>query len=233
MNKPLLKVGDVLPGDGRPRPIALAREIVSVQDIEIGELHSMDAWWVARVASGSEFTARRALVAEGFEAWFPTYKHYKPYPLAKISSKTRHKIKNKIEVKTCALYEGYVLLRPLFGNFQVSELYRLQGCIGLCVYCDPVTGIARPVTFPDYKVELLRLREADGVEDKYSGVSPRKVMTGTLCPDLRTQRQWSFKGRIVGRLDESFRRSLFIDRGDRVLRVVTAPPVVSDKSEPG
>lgn len=218
------KVGDVVSTDHLPSPDALAHQFATIAAIEIGELHSMDRWMIAQCKSRSEQTVREHLLREGFEAWHPTFRLHRPISPSKLSSKNRHKRRHEIEVVTCALYPGYVLFRRMFGEYPLSKLHDIPCCGGLCVYYDPQTDAAMPASLNDYEVELMRRAEARGLHDQFTGGTEKRYGHGVVNLDAKALKQVDMRGRAIGRLDESLRTSLFIEQGDRILRVITAQP---------
>lgn len=214
-----LEKGDVVDAGSGPTDRSLLRAFATLaQPEQLLELHSMEPWWIMQSKPNCERIAVDALARNGFEAWYPTYRHFSRVPLRKIASNMRHKAKNKIQMRVRMLMPGYILIRRLFGSFDVYRLYDLDGCGGLCVL-DGDNGEV-PATLADHEVEILRLRVASRADDVYSEVAAGFVMKTGFLDDPRAMKQWTFKTPLVGRLDESVRTSLFIARGDRIIRVI-------------
>lgn len=234
--KPL---GDVKPGDvvdvgTGPTPRALLHAFATLVEPEhLAEVHSTAPWLIAQSGPNAEKTAVQSLLREGFEAWYPTFRHFKPKPLRKIASNMRHKFKNKVDVTHRPLFPSYVLFRRFAGDFDILKLYELKGCVGLCVF-EGRQGLPEAASISDLMVEELRLRVANhGLivqdwkgrfvwksDDHLDRVSGYTLVKSGILDDPKARNPWPLKGRIAGRLDESTGLSLFIDRGDRIVRII-------------
>jgi len=271
-----LKIGDVIPGNGKPTPKALARYFAKEAD-DLAEVHSMEPWWLMQCRGGSEEVACAALKQEGFEPYYPTYRKFSPMPRNKIASHMRHKKRHAVQEKRLPLHPGYVLFRPLavgIPYYDIYRLYELDGCGGLCTWArgevpcneelnreeidrriaeivrnypdplcapdhvrnaymallrakEPKLAGARtdtwiePILIPDYRVEAMRVTAAAGLNDQFVGVTEHAVMTGVV-KEVGLARTMMTRGKIMARLDDGVNSSLFIDRGDRVIRVISS-----------
>lgn len=247
-----IRLGDVKPGDvidpgNGPTPRALLHAFAElVEPTDLVEVHSIDPWWISQSHPNCERVAAESLMREGFEAWYPTYRHFVPKPLRKIASHMRHKYRDKVECRIKPLFPGYVLLRRAAARHVPVRLFELRGCSGLCVFDGP--DGPQPATISDVQVEMLRLRvdnhgatgsafpltqkPAWRTDDVMDRVSDFAVIKSGILEDPKVKNPWAVKGRVAGKLDESLGLSLFIVRGDRTVRVIRSDADVKRASVP-
>lgn len=174
------------------------------------EHHSHDPWWIMRVEANRYRAAEQSLRREGFEFYSPTYRILRQMPLRLIPPKKRHNAKMfKIEA-TRRRFEGYAFVRRMRGAYDANRLFDLQGCGGI-VKCAGSIALVH-----DYEVELLRLVESDGTMDD----TLVAAHCGYKVTRLTDQKQWVGQSRIVGRLDDSHKTVLFVERMGRIARLI-------------
>lgn len=214
-----LKIGDVVDAGRGPTPRSILSAFADInQPEELTELHSLEPWWIMQCKPNCERIALVALARHGFEAWYPTYRQFSPVPLRKIASNMRHKAKDRVQIRFRMQYPGYILIRRLFGSFDIYRLFDIDGCGGLCVFEGDDGAI--PAAIPDHRVELLRLEVASRKHDEFNGVASGRVMKSGILDDAKAMKPWTFHRPLIGQLDESAQTSLFIAQGDRILRVI-------------
>lgn len=192
-----------------PRPIASV--VGSMLQVLPTEDYAKDPWWIMRVQPNAYASAANSLKREGFESYGPTYKVLGPMPLRMIPPKKRHQsglYKREVRKRR---FEGYLFIRRMFGRFDVNRLFDLDGCGSIVK-----DGERNAIVF-DYEVELMRLAEVDGTFDEVQVETYRGYKVNRLDDD----RQWTGQTKVIGRLDDSNRTVLFVERMGRIARLIS------------
>jgi hypothetical protein len=197
-------------GEKWSKPGNLALAFQSMAARPEGRVYSMDPWWLARYLPQLEKTAMNSLNREGFECWYPTYRWFKQTPLRYIPPKKRHMASQFITETRLPRFPGYLLIRRVFGDFDVNRLFDLEGCGSIVKSAGYVAYIE------DYEVELMRLAEASGAFDAHELTSHKRFRVTALGKEER----WSGQSRLLDRVDESGRTSLMVDAFGRVAHLI-------------
>jgi hypothetical protein len=189
---------------------------------EVFEEHGIEPWTILRCVGRMEATACEWLERNGFECWYPKGRFIRTVPLRHLPSKTRHKRAQMEVVETMrAAYPGYVLVRRMFGDFDLNRLFALPGIIGICCFGERVAVV------PDYDVELVRLDEARGRFDQFANAAAERAYFYKIAKSDEDKR-YSGDSRVVGRACESGLTVTFQKTLGRVTRIIAA----SDLPEP-
>lgn len=181
---------------------------------ELREDYAIDPWWIMRVQPNMYRTATASLLREGFECYAPTYRVLSRAPLREIPPKKRHQAHLFKRETRKRRFEGYMFIRRMFGCYDVNRLFDLQGCGSI------VMNASSPALVYDYEIELMRLVEADGTFDEVQVETYRGYKV--IAPQAeKSADKWMGKSRIVGRLDDSQRTVLFVERLGRIARLIT------------
>lgn len=181
-----------------------------------GHVYSMAPWWLGRYQPRMEKTAMDSLNREGFECWYPSYRAFRQTPLRHIPPKKRHMASQFITETRNARFPGYMLIRRVFGCFDVNRLFDLKGCGGIVKSGGEVAHIQ------DYDVELMRLAEADKRFDSYELYSHARFR---ITP-LTAAEPWMAQCKLLDRVDESGKTSLMVDAYGRVAQLIAqADPI--------
>ena len=174
------------------------------------EEYAKDPWWIMRVVASMYKTAEQALLREGFESFAPTYKVLGQTPLRMIPPKKRHQSNLYRRELRKRRFDVYLFIRRLFGNYDLNRLFDLDGCGSVVMVASSFALVY------DFEIELMRLAEADGAWDDTS-VETHRGYKITRLPEQR----WTGESKIVGRLDDSIKTVLFVNRMGRIARIIS------------
>ena len=184
---------------------------------ELGiEVNCLDRWLIAYSRGRSEHIAQHSLGHAHWECFYPLRKVVTMKPARSLPSKTRHRRRFEVVEKIEPVLGGYLFIRPLRRDCDISHLYELQGVGGICRLGD------RIATLQDWEVELMRLAEADGKFNIYHQAVPGTYLVSMHIdprPDFE-KKQYEGKSRLSCRLDESEKTVQFRDELGRVLRFI-------------
>jgi hypothetical protein len=201
-------------GDGtRPKMKPIQSVLAGMLAGEPREDYAHDPWWIMRVQPNMYRTAAASLLREGFESYGPTFRVLAPMPRRMIPPKKRHQanlFKREIRRRR---FEGYLFIRRMFGVYDVNRLFDLSGCGGI------VTNASSVALVYDYEIELMRLVEADGTVDQTFAEGHKGYRITKLPSDGRDQ--WAGQSKIVGRIDDSGKTILFVQRMGRIARLIS------------
>lgn len=177
------------------------------------ETYSHDPWWIMRVQPNSYKTAADSLRREGFESYSPTYKILGPQPLRLIPPKKRHQAGlYRREVRKYR-FDGYYFIRRMWGHYDLNRLFDLDGCGSVVLSTGSIALVQ------DYDIELMRLAEMDGTMDEVQVETYRGYKVARLPDDGSDQ--WTGSSRIIGRLDDRGKTTLFVERMGRIARLIS------------
>lgn len=205
-------------GDEWLRPIAPA--VATIAGVEELEVHSMERWIIARCIPRMEATAIEGLERNGFECWYPKGRFIKTVPSRNLPSKTRHKrARKEVVISERAAYPGYMLVRQIFGSFDINRLFDIPGVGGACCFGDKFAMLA------DHEVEVLRLQEARGAFDQFATGEAQRIYRYNLAKDFKAEagKQYVGETTTIGRTCESGALVTFRKTLDRITRVIGAP----------
>ena len=206
-------------GQSWSKPKPLAKAFQALTEKPAGKVYSLDPWLLARYLPQLEKTALNSLNREGLIGWYPTYKDVRPTPLSRIPPKKRDQADKYMDEVRKALFPGYILIKRIFGCFDINRLFDLEGCGSIVTVGGCVAHI------PDFDVEIMRLAEAYGSFDRFSARGSTKPYRLTRLPE-GMDRRWTDQADRLVRLDESGRTSLFVDASGRIARyIASADPV--------
>ena len=178
-------------------------------------VHSLAPWFLARYQSGLERTARENLCRVGYENWYPTLVDIRPRPLKTIPPKLRHLAPWFVRKVRRPRFPGYILIRPLpWCRYDVNRLFDLTGCGGIIA----IDGL--PVKIQDFDIELMRLAEARGQFDTWTGRGSggKYRITGTVDD---SHKEWVEQGQKFLNVDESRKFALLVDAFGRFATVIS------------
>jgi hypothetical protein len=191
------------------------------------ELHSLAPWFLARYQPSLERTARENLTVAGYENWYPSFVDFRPMPLRKIPPKKRHLAQWFVQEVRRPRFVGYILIRPLpWCPCDVNRLFDLTGCGSIVA----IGGV--PAKIQDFDVELMRLAEARGKFDTYSGAAFGRYRISHIDRNLNP---WVAQGKKLLNLDEARNLRLLIDALGRIATVISAaeePEIAFSKGVP-
>lgn len=177
------------------------------------EVHSMAPWWIARAKPNAHQVAKRSLMREGFEVWWPKAKIIRHPALSSLPSKTRHKLRHMTIESERPIFGAYIFFRRMMGNADLRRLHELLGVSGLC------TSGAEILTVRDLDIEFLRLKEAQGKFDEHQTTSKFKYNARNMHNPTAMVAHIA-KDMLVGRLDLEGETVLFIEALDRVTKII-------------
>lgn len=193
-----------------PKPLASVVQDMLQEQATPREEYAKDPWWIVRVEPNAYATAENSLQREGFEFYTPTFKVLRPMPLRLIPPKKRHQSNlYKQEVRR-RRFDGYAFVRRMFGTYDVNRLFDLDGCGAIVKAGD------RYAVVYDYEIELMRSAEATGLMDQVEVETYRGYKVSRIEDDQR----WTGESKVIGRLDESDRTILFVQRMGRIARLI-------------
>lgn len=201
--------------ESKPMPLPIKDVLATMlrPEIEPIEHYGKDPWWIMRVVRGMYKTAEKTLMRAGFECYSPTYKVIGPMPLRLIPPKKRGNAGlYKREVRK-RRYDGYLFIRRLFGHYDLNRLFDLDGCGSI------ITNASSTALVYDYEIEVMRLAEFDGTLDEVQVETYRGYKVSRLAKDGGGA--WTGRSKIVGRLDDSSKTVLFVERMGRIARIIS------------
>lgn len=202
------------------RPFGMVYSDFDVRDLgEVEQVKCFDPWIIARSEPNSETKARKSLMRDGFECWFPAGRKITRKGQRFISSKNRHKKRHVMIEGLCTPYPGYLFVRRLTSHRSLWRLYELTGVLGVCAFGEAFA------TIEDYRIEMMRIHEDAGDYDRWevTGLSSRDWALATFEQTETAKERWSGKQRVIGRLDTNQRQSLhLVEEFGRITRVIAA-----------
>jgi hypothetical protein len=183
------------------------------------ELACLADWWVGYSLPNAQHLAKRSLEREGFEVYYPIRKVVTRKPASSLPSKTRHRRRFEMIERIEPVFGCYLMLRRLWGSFDLGELRTLGGVGGVCRVGNT------PARIRDYEVELLRLAEHRGQFNIFH-ISVPGAYRVAIEPDPRLAEEPRAAG-YVGTtrwprrsLDDAARALVFLQDLDRIVRIV-------------
>jgi len=197
--------------ESRPMPKPIENVLRSMIETTPIEEYCHDPWWIVRVKTNSYKTAENSLKREGFECYSPTFKVLTSVPLRFVPPKKRHQATLYRREIRRRQFDGYIFVRRMFGNFDLNRMFDLDGC-GAIIRAAGTIGLVL-----DYDIELMRLVEMDGTMDQVTV----ETFRGYKVTRLNDDQQWEGSSKIIGRLDDSQRTVLFVERMGRIAQLIS------------
>lgn len=206
----------------RNAPLGLSASGLGIERVdEDGTVPCFDPWLIVKSEPNRERAARRSLMREGFECWYPAGRKLKALPRRFISSKTRHK-KRHIVIEDLRLpYPGYMFLRRLSERSHravLGRLWELDGVLGVCMFGEQI-AIAE-----HYEIQMMRFKEDIGSYDEWSiNLNAKEFKLAEIRRTEAVKERWEKPPKVIGSLDTNRHGSLhLVEAFGRITRVISA-----------